>query len=68
MLYVYANDVLLQTPFLSTEKKHRCVTLSNHALFHNQVHWRKYVVIFYPYRCRNKNIGGSLTTAHHKTS
>lgn len=73
-LFIYVIDVVricqrcfVTNTFLSTEKKkHRCVTLSNHALFHNQVHWRKYVVIFYPYRSRNKNIGGSLTTAHHK--
>lgn len=70
-MYLYPlsfSHVLLQTLFLSIEKKNICVcvTLINHALFHNQVHWRKYVVIFYPYRSRkNKDIGGPLTTAHH---
>lgn len=57
-MYLYPlsfSHVLLQTPSLSIEeKKHRCVILMNHALFQNQVHWRKYVVIFYPYRSRKK--------------
>lgn len=68
-MYLYPlsfNHVLLQIPFYNLLKKHRCVTLSINALFHNQVHWKTNFGYFYPYRSRNKSIGGPLTTAHHK--